>query len=365
MATPTLKEQFFPAEFIDTLGHLLQAELSNFDKIQWLRQTHTAQWPQMELFERMYHLVAALHTALPKQFTHAWPVLKRLVPQVQGFANLCFPEYVARHASSSEFDFELAMEALAFCTPFGSSEFGVRPFLQQWPERTLAQMLVWASDKNEHIRRLASEGSRPYLPWAAKNEGMANNPPAAASILEKLRTDSSEYVRKSVANHLNDLSKAQPEWVLSTARRWLGEAPETRRLLKHALRTLLKAGNTEALQLMGIEWNNKLMLVSFTTNNVFIALGESVQLHAVLSNTDKKAVAVRLEFRVHYIRQQGRTGAKVFQWFSGDLQPGMQQFTKRLSMEARTTRRLYAGVHRVELLLNGRVVAETSFEFTA
>ncbi len=131
-------------------------------------------------------------------------------------------------AGSRPADFDDALDLLAELTPRLTSEFAIRRLLAADPVRALARAQTWTQDADPAVRRLASEGTRPYLPWAIRVPWLLEKPDATLPILNALRDDPSEDVRRSVANHLNDISRHAPEVTVRTAARWLADpAPAT------------------------------------------------------------------------------------------------------------------------------------------
>ena len=190
-----------------------------------------------------------LHATLPANYHAALDRLRALAPRIdKAFVTLVLPDFVG---CSGLDHFDASMAALKFFTPFGSSEFAIREFLRRDLKRTLGVMLQWSLDKDEHVRRLASGGCRPRLPWSFRLAALTADPTPVLPILENLKTDPGLYVRKSVANHLNDMTKTHPESVLELLRGWPLENPPTAWIARHALRTLIKSGHPAALHLIG------------------------------------------------------------------------------------------------------------------
>jgi 3-methyladenine DNA glycosylase AlkC len=305
----------------------------------------------------------AAEAALPGSYRDKLAVLRRIAPRIKhGFVNVSFCHFVAQHGLD---DFEHSLDALKFLTPFGSAEFAVRPFIQRDPVRALALLRTWAYDKSEHVRRLASEGSRPRLPWGVRLAAIVADPELTAPILEALKADPALYVRKSVANHLNDIAKDHPDWVLDRVEGWDRTNPGTAWIVRHALRTLVKKGHPRALAFFGVDSAaaKHVAVRRFTVAPAKINLGDSVQLTAELSSKTKKELPVVIDYVVHYAKASGSTSAKVFKWTEARLKPGLPlTLTKRQTIRDFTTRKHHAGRHRVELQVNGQRIAETSFQ---
>jgi len=311
------------------------------------------------LMERMGQTAIAAHAALPGTYRQKLAVLRTLAPQIQhGFVSIALPDFVARFGLD---DFEASLEALRFFTRFGSSEFGIRPFIERDPARTLALMLAWARTGDEHERRLASEGCRPRLPWGRRLPSLVRDPEPLRPILETLKNDPALYVRKSVANNLNDIAKDHPDWMLDLLESWDLAAPHTAWIARRAARTLIKRGHPRALKLFGIGAAPKVD-ASFTASPRRLKLGDTVTLEAKLTSTNGRAQKLAVDYVVHYVKARGTTSAKVFKWTELTLDArATTTLAKRQTIRDFTTRRHHAGTHRVELQVNGRIVAETAF----
>ncbi|MDQ6983540.1 MAG: DNA alkylation repair protein, partial [Ghiorsea sp.] len=246
MAEP-LKHRYNKA-FITSLSDALLKHHPAFENIQFHKLIFDAAWEAKELKQRMRHITECLHTCLPQDYAQALQILKPTSEQFSGFEAMFFPDYVECYGLN---EYGLSIDALEHFTKYSSSEFAVRPFIIKYPEKMMQQMKHWASHENEHVRRLATEGCRPRLPWAMQLPIFIKDPTPVLDVLDTLQHDSSLYVRRSVANNLNDIAKDHPQIVLNIAKAWLGKNKDTDWLIKHACRTLLKQGNTEALALFG------------------------------------------------------------------------------------------------------------------
>jgi 3-methyladenine DNA glycosylase AlkC len=255
------------------------------------------------------------------------------------------------------------MDALKHLTRFGSSEFAVRHFLVRDLEKTLAVMRKWAKDENEHVRRLASEGCRPRLPWSFQIRDLLGNPGPVAPILETLKADAAIYVRKSVANHLNDITKDRPDWVLDRLASWPRDNVHTAWIVKQALRTLIKKGDTGALALVGASGKAEVKIARFEVTPKTIRLGERIRIEAQIASTADEPQRLVIDYAVHYVKKNGETSRKVFKLKELDLAPGARCDLK-ISQTVRdfTTRKHNAGHHRVQLIANGTVVGENAFD---
>ncbi len=311
--------------------------------------------------ERVRHIADALHAALPADYPAALDILRALAPHLtHGFQAVAATEYVARFGLD---DFDRSMDALADLTRFGTAEFAIRPFLALDPDRALAKMAAWTGSDDEHVRRLASEGSRPRLPWAARVPALKADATRAAPILEALKADPSLYVRKSVANHLNDIAKDRPDWLLDRLATWPQDDPRTTWIIRHALRTLIKQGDPRALALIGVGHGAAVTVTSFAVDPATVCLGERIAITAALSSDSSENQRLVVDYRLHYARAGGKSAAKVFKWKTFYLAAG-GAVTLRISQTIRdfSTRLHHAGRHDIELIVNGRTMGTGGFE---
>ncbi|MEQ1952825.1 DNA alkylation repair protein [Mesorhizobium yinganensis] len=312
------------------------------------------------IMQRMRQVAMGLHAALPGDFAENINVLEALAPRLgHDFVAISLAEYVALYGLD---DFDISMKALNFFTRFGSAEFAVRPFLLRDLNRTLAVMEGWAEDKNEHVRRLASEGCRPRLPWAARIPALIKDPSPVAPILERLKSDPSLYVRKSVANHLNDIGKDHADWMLERLERWPLDDPRTAWIAKHALRSLIKKGDSRALALVGAGGKPLVRVETMAVAPPEIRLGGRLSVTAKVVSTSDESQRLVVDYAVHYVKKNGAANRKVFKLRVVDLAP---KSTCDLSISQTvkdfTTRKHFAGHHRVDLLVNGETLAQSGF----
>lgn len=314
----------------------------------------------LSVMQRMRRVATSLQAALPGGYREQLKVLRRLAPRIDSaFVCLALSEYVAIHGLD---DFDVSMDALKFFTRFGSSEFAIRPFLLRDPHRTLKVMHEWANDPDEHVRRLASEGCRPRLPWAGRLPVLAADPALAEAILQTLRADPAPYVRKSVANHLNDIAKDHPAWVMARIEAWPLADPHCAWVARHALRTLIKQGDRRALAIVGAGAAAQLEAPAFAVSPATLRLGDTLVLSLTLLSTAEVEQKLVVDYVVHYVKAAGHASPKVFKWKTVHLVPGEKvTLVKRQLVRNFSTRVHHAGRHAVEVVVNGAKVAETGF----
>ena len=316
------------------------------------------------LLQRLRRTSEAMGATLPASFPKALAILRKLAPRFQhGFVALVLPDFVGLYGLEH---FDQSMDALKFFTPFGSSEFAIREFLRRELPRTLAVMEAWSHDPDEHVRRLASEGCRPRLPWSFKLRELVADPSPALPILQNLRADPSLYVRKSVANHLNDITKDHPDWVLGRIGDWDLGNERTTWIAKRALRSLIKNGDRRALAVLGAGRKAEVSVEAFSVRPKTIQLGEALTLSLRLKSTANLSQKLVIDYAIHYVKQSGATSEKVFKWKEAILEAGGSlDLTKRQRIQDFTTRKHHPGRHRVELMVNGARLAEAAFVLSA
>ncbi len=359
-APAPLKELLFDAARFRHVAAEMAAIHPTFDSDRFLALT-LPDLDRLSLMQRLRRMAESFHATLPADYPEALAILRRLAPRIdRAFVTLALPDYVGLYGRN---DFAASMDALKFFTAFGSSEFAVREFLRLDLSRALAIMEGWSLDPSEHVRRLASEGCRPRLPWSFRLDTLVADPSPAAPILENLRNDPSLYVRKSVANHLNDISKDHPAWTLERLEGWPLEQPFTAWIAKRALRTLIKKGDRRALALIGAGARPEVLLHDVAITPRDIVLGDSITISCRLESTAPHIQRLVVDYIVHYVKKSGVTSAKVFKWKELDLAPGESAtLTRRQVIRHFTTRVHHPGRHDVEILVNGESLGRDFFQ---
>lgn len=256
-------------------------------------------------------------------------------------------------------DFAAGLELLRALTPRLTAEAAIRRFLLRDPDRALDHVAGWVQDPDEHVRRLVSEGTRPFLPWAVRVPALVARPEATVPLLDALHRDPAEYVRRSVANHLNDVSRLDAPLATAVAGRWLDGAPgdvPTRRLVRHGMRTLIKQGDPDALALHGFAAPPADLVVDGPVpDRTTLRIGEELTFTCTLEHGGGQPVELAVDYVVHYVKASGRTAPKVFKLATRTVGPGERVTLRaRRSFAQRTTRRHHPGVHVLELQVNGR-----------
>jgi 3-methyladenine DNA glycosylase AlkC len=352
-----LKNMYSP-ELVAKLAAACARVDKKFDATAFTSDVFDQQWEQRELKDRMRHITHCLHKHLHGDYATQLASLYKASPGFSGFTAVLFSDFVEIFGLDTP---DISIPALADFTLLCSSEFAIRPYLIRYPERMLDVCNRWAEHENEHIRRLASEGSRPRLPWGQDVPWIKKNPAVVVPILEKLKNDPSDYVRRSVANSLNDISKTHPQLVMEIATRWKGQSTATDKLLKHALRGLLKKGHADALALFGFQQVDY-KLHHFSLSPQELRIGDKIGFALELEHSGQKAANFRLEYVIHYVKANGSHTPKVFQITERVLEAGEKVNIKRQQALADlTTRKHYPGEHLLAIHLNGRPIHTEKF----
>lgn len=374
----------FNADVINDTAHYL-AEASRKHDLAFDDESFTKQalynLDTLELKARSNQIVKALIQNMPADFGQAAILIESaLAPPSEdetiqfkandkglaGWMMMPITDYIAEASLRDNAKyFTQGLGLLHACTQRFSAEFSIRPFLRDHTEKTLSELTTWATDKNVHVRRLVSEGSRPYLPWGLRLHVFAKDPTPILPLLTLLKDDSSEYVRRSVANNLNDIAKNHPDKVVQLVSAWWDESNKERtKLIKHACRTLLKDGHPQALALFGYP-PAKLEIIKFSLSSKVVKMGAEQEVTFSIQNKQKYAQKLLIDYAMHHQKANGKMSPKVFKWTSLTLEPGAQTtITKKHSFKAVTTRKYYVGQHKVEVLVNGKAFAVDDFELS-
>lgn len=355
--------------FLEFLGNAIADAVPAFDKAAFHGQIFDSEWEQKELKQRMRHIAATLKHHLRGDFADNVEALHRIIDslrkagaKVNAFEYMFLPDFVELYGQE---DVHTSLVALEQITQFTSCEFAVRPFIASHQEVAMQHMQKWSTHKSQLVRRLASEGCRPRLPWAMALPNLKKDPGPIIPILENLKNDSSEFVRRSVANNLNDIAKDNPDVVLELAKRWKGRSPLTDWIIKHGCRTLLRKANDDALGLFGLPDASRCRITDLALASQTIAIGEALEFSFELANEGKNPIRLRVEFGIDYVKANGKTSRKLFKITENDYEAGKKYSFKRAhSFRNLTTRTHYPGVHQLAIVLNGQEKTKVSFEVT-
>jgi len=353
-----LKDMFFTKESVANFVKHISRFYKQFDASKFYTLVYSPEWEGLELKARMRHLTLCLRETLPADYKKAIKILWSVSEFVKGFEGMVCPDFVEVYGLDDE---ETSLPALKRFTEFSSSEFSIRPFLDRDPKGIMKFMLECAVDKHENIRRFSSEGCRPRLPWAMALPKFKKDPSLILKLLEKLKDDDSLFVRKSVANNLNDISKDNPDLVLKKCETWIGKSVKTDWIIKQACRTLLKLGDKRALILFGFSSPDELHIHDLNISKTSLKIGEDLQFGFTLHVKDSKGGKVRLEYAVYYMKANGKTSKKVFQITENSYAPGEYTFSKKQTFKEMTTRKHYPGKHELAVIINGEEKQRVDF----
>ena len=368
-STFALKDHLFNAETVGVLATALAEAWQPFRR-RAFEKSVLKRFPELELKQRIDWIVTVLEEHLPEDFATAVEILEAALPPPldptlgdDDFGEFIWgvpAEYVARRGCNAD-DLNRSLDFLYQATQRFTAENAIRPFLASFPDETLRRIELWTKDDNYHVRRLTSEGIRPYLPWAQQVKIPANT---VVAVLERLQADRTRYVTRSVANTLNDLSRDEPELVLQTLANWrrlgLQRPEELSWMTRHATRTLAKQDHPGALELLGYPQAPRYALHEVRAPES-VAVGEDWVFAAVLHSRMDQRLLINL--KVGFLKANGKQSVKVFKVADAELARGEQlTLGKRVTFRPLTTRTLYPGVHSAELVVNGSGRWRQNFE---
>ncbi len=356
MATPF--KEYLSKNFMSHFSDAIVSVHSDFNKAQLMDAIFNEEFSSMELKERMRHFTLGLGNYLPSNFKESISILieaQNIVLNKDldliGLELIFIPDFIEVFGID---DFETSVDAMEIITIKMTCELAVRPFIIKYQDKMLSRLIKWSENENHHIRRLASEGCRPRLPWAMSLPEFKKDPTPILPVLENLKNDSSEYVRRSVANNLNDISKDHPELSLEIAKKWQGKSKETDKLVKHAMRSLLKSNFPGSMQLFGYSEPQDVLVNSFEVNTSSIKIGDRLKFSFSIRNKSKKVSLIRIEYGIYFLLANGKNNRKVFKISERKLSPGEEiKFSREHSFREITTRKYYPGKHLVSLIANG------------
>lgn len=361
------KDHFNPTSVL-TLGQQVQAQYPDFPLTTFTSEINP-QLDSLELKGRVQLIAQSLRKYLPPAYPEAQRILLQTLGAPletdrsiteNGFAYWPVAQFIEDHGVE---ELEASIQGMYEVTQRFSAEFAIRPFLKKYPERLFEVLDSWAKDKNLHVRRLVSEGTRTRLPWGMRLHFLIEDPSPIFPLLEQLKDDPELYVRRSVANNLNDLTKDHPEMVLDLLETWNEDASEgTRWIIGHALRGLVKDGNRRALALLGYG-KPEVEIHDFELSADELQLGEKLGMRFMLRSSGFEPQQLMIDYIVHHVKANGSTSPKVFKMAKKRLDIGEEIIIeKKHHFKPVTTRVYYPGVHTIELQINGEIVAVREFE---
>ncbi|MEM7170320.1 MAG: hypothetical protein AAF530_09115 [Pseudomonadota bacterium] len=373
---PEAFKNVFNPERIAEMGKHLERADPNFDRTAFVTAA-CDKLETLELKQRSDQICQALARTLPGEFEKAAVILEKSLASedweaaaaagnekpadgITAWPIMPLAHYVSLRGQDH---FELSLTLLREMTKRFTAEFAIRPFILAQPDKTLAMLWDWTEDPNHHVRRLVSEGTRPRLPWGLRLPPFIENPEPIFPLLERIKDDDSDYVRRSVANNLNDIAKDHPDRVAQIAKAWLkGASAERQKLVRHACRSLIKQGHPATMGALGFG-PAPVRLESFEVQTPVVHLGEALIFDMALCLDGKEPRDLVLDYVIHHRKANGSTSAKVFKWKSLSLSPGERhEAARRHKIKAITTRVYYSGPHGVEIMVNGKSLGRRDFD---
>jgi len=338
--------------------------------IDYCREQGEEQWQDLSLMQRLRAAAQALHFIMPQQEA-AEAVVAALYNNdaLSGWLSLICCEYIAIHQKLS---LDQGLEYLQKMTEFFSAEFAIRHFIIKQPVATLAILHTWLEHENHHVRRLVSEGTRPRLPWGMRLSIFIDQPELVMPLLVALRDDEEEYVRRSVANHLNDIAKDHPQLIIETAQQWLAEEElallsivqrkQRVKLIRHACRTLFKKGEPEVMALFGYQPADDVQC-RLSSDQLRVPFSGNFEFEMLLEKNTAEDNLLMVDYVMHFQKANGKQAPKVFKWLDRSFtDKSKETVSKKHSFKKISTRKYYPGIHRLEVMVNGIKKAQIEFE---
>ncbi len=355
---------------VNKMADRIHTAWPDFDKKNFCKTINPA-LPKLTYSERLNFITDNLEKYLPEDFPTAVTILlKAQLPLYHSdelensndrFITITQTAFISRNGLDH---FDISMHALYEMTQRMTAEFDVRIFIEKYPEKTLEILKKWALDENPHVRRLVSEGSRPLLPWGKRLNNIKEQPNLSIQLLELLKNDPSEYVRRSVANHLNDHAKSHPDLIVKTLNKWQTEHPgiNMQRLIKHATRTLVKNGHSGALELIGFKKGSKAKVSNLSADNT-INIGDYLNFSFDVIPTGKLNENLMIDYVIYFKKANGTLSPKVFKLTTKELKINDAiSIEKRHSFKIISTRTYYPGIHKIAIQINGEEKGNIEFE---
>jgi 3-methyladenine DNA glycosylase AlkC len=371
---PEAIKNMYNDRYFERFSKDLKRVIKDFDTQNFVSQIMDDEWENREFKQRTAHIATVLKKFLPPNYKDAIAKILELLDYAPDFSQIDDTQF----GLSLEYgwildnfveqfgvdDYEISVRAIEKITRFTSCEFSVRPFIIKYPDAMMKQMLAWSRHTHWGVRRLASEGCRPRLPWAPALPELKKNPAPIIPILENLKNDPSRFVRLSVANNLNDIAKDNPETVIRLVKKWQGESKEVDWIIKHGCRTLLKQGNSEVMELFGFGAAAKNIEVeNFQISTPEVKVGNSLEFSFNLLNKSDKAAKIRLEYGIYYQKANGTLARKVHKISEKEYaENSTTQVARNHPFRVVTTRKLHLGLHQVAVIINGNEFERFDFE---
>lgn len=363
---PNAFKNFINPQVIIRIGEAFQEVYPDFNVKRFEKlKSHIA---PLELKARVLLLRDGLGAELPESYPEAIKIIQQVIQngKLSGFQLWPISEYISEFGLEH---FQLSFAAMIDLTKVFTSEFAIRPFLLKDPQQCLKLLGPLRNHKNVHVRRWLSEGTRPILPWGGKIPAFLKDPNLTLPILEELKYDGELYVRKSVANHLNDISKNHPDLVVKLLKRWNKEASAEQAekiqwITRHALRVLIKKAHPGALKLMGAGGECELAFHGLKLKKKSYRTGELLEFEFRLTSTAKKTQKLIVDYVIDFVKASGKHSPKVFKLKTLELAPKETiTLSKKHPLRKITTMTFFRGEHGLSIQINGKIFKKASWHF--
>lgn len=362
-------KDLYSQEFLEQCFREFKSHAPSIRRKDFFDSIQNSGWDQLELKQRMRQIAKTTREILPGNYPEQLKILVKITEDKilhpdghMNFVYMYIPDFVEQFGQEHV---QISLKAMEKITCFTSCEFAIRPYILKYPDKLIPQMIKWSKHKHPMVRRLASEGCRPRLPWAMALPFLKKDPGAILPVLENLKSDPSETVRRSVANNLNDIAKDHPEVLVKITKQWFGKTDETDRLLKHACRTLLKKAHPEILRVFSLDENIDIKVKNLKLKSDHVKIGDTLEFDFELFPGKLTDAKVRIEYIIRYAKSGGKYSDKIFQ--AGELK-GIQEkkllLRRKQSLKDMTTRKHYPGAHRLSIRINGKEKAATFFHLS-
>lgn len=367
----SLKDFLFNKEKVTKIAEEIYDVYPEFEKNKFIDLT-LREFPKLELKQRIIHISNNLRKFLPDNYPTALSILLQALPKENDntktdndfgdFIYAPYADFVAKFGRSEKY-LDISLDALREITMRFSAEDAIRYFINDFPDKTFVKLLLWSHDPHYHVRRLASEGTRPKLPWAQKISTPISK---TLLILENLYSDNTRFVTRSVANHVNDISKIDPDLAISILTKWQNSKrqndEEMDYILKHSLRTLIKTGNTDAFHILNFSPDANIQIREFELKNNSYVMDDNLEFSITLKADRTEHVLI--DYIIHFQnKKREMKSKKVFKLKILLLEKHkVYKITKKHKLkEIMTTRRLYPGTHKLDIQINGKIRGEKLF----
>ena len=356
-----LKELYFPLNSYLKLAQDLKKIYPKIDVDGFYRDA-IENLENLELKQRITRAATTCKKYFPDNYQDSLEILYEYCQSKENnFYYLFLTEYVKIYGLDSKY-YDFSMAALKEFTKYSSAEEAIRYFLLQDFDKTMKYIRLWSEDENDHVRRLSSEGTRPRLPWAIQLKQVISNPAITLPILESLKEDPSKYVQKSVANHINDISKDNADWVISQVTQWDLDNNITHWIIKHGTRTLIKQGNKEVLKFLGFTPNPKVTVKDFILSATIVQMGDEIEFSFLVQSDSQRVQNLVIDYKLYFMKKNGKQIAKIFKLSNKKIYPKeLIKFSKTYLFKDLSTRKHYNGVHSIEVMINGSSFAKQDF----